>query len=150
MMGRRIGALVAAGVTGMAAATTVAGQAIAAPRKDSGPRPVSQLMQPVDPHRSQLVSVRWTTDRRVCDVKVTVWGNQNVRVSYPGRRDHASLSRGDRLRAGRTDVTEFRVTADFDRPVWAILAARVTYDHCGRDARTITKNTGLLLPVRGT
>jgi hypothetical protein len=145
--GRRLGVLaatVAAGIS-LTATPTAAG---AAPRV-TGPRPVTQLLPTVDPHDPTWVGVRWTTDRRVCDVKVTVWGNRNVRVDYAGRSGYASFRRSDTLRPGRTDITAFRVTARFDKAVWVILAATITYDHCGRNSPTLTRNTGLLLPVRG-
>jgi len=142
--GRRVLAATMAGIS----LASVASSAAAAPRF-TGPRPVTQLLPTVDPNDPTWVGVRWTTDRRVCDVKVTVWGNRSVRVDYAGRAGYASFRRGDTLRPGRTDVTAFRVTARFDRPVWAILAATITYDHCGRNSRTLTRNTGLLLPVRG-
>ncbi len=77
-----------------------------------------------------------------------VWGNSNVRVDH-GDRGYATFGRGGSLRPGRTAVTRFRVTARFDKPVWAILAATVSYDHCGRTSPTLTRNAGLLLPVRG-
>lgn len=143
-MGRRALAATMAGISLASFATPAA----ATPRF-TGPRPVTQLLPTVDPHDPTWVAVRWATDRRICDVKVTVWGNQNVRVDYAGRAGYTSFRRSDTLRPGRTDVTSFRVTARFDRAVWAILAATVTYDHCGRNSPTLTKSTGLLLPVRG-
>lgn len=144
--GRRALAATLAGITLASVATPTA--AGAAPRV-TGPRPVTQLLPTVDPNDPTWVGVRWATDRHICDVKVTVWGNRNVRVDYVGRDGHASFRRSDTLRPGRTDVTAFRVTARFDRAVWAILAATITYDHCGRNSPTLTKNIGLLLPVRG-
>ena len=145
-MSKALGAVLAAALS--LVSVTTASPASAAPR-ETGPRPVTQLLPTVQPNRPQGITVRWKTDRRVCDVKIRVWGNRNVRVSYPGRRDFVTFAEGDDLRPGRTDTTVFRVTAGFDRPVWAILAATITYDHCGRNAPTLTKNTGLLLPVAG-
>jgi hypothetical protein len=146
-MGRRIGAVVAALTAATSLAAGVATAASAAPQL-RGPEPVTQLLPGVDSGRSEWVSVLWKTDRPVCDFKVMVWGNGNVRIDYPGRRGYATFARNDSLRRGQTATTTFRVTARYDRSVWAILAANVTYNHCGRQSPTITKSTGLMLPVR--
>jgi hypothetical protein len=147
--GRRIAVL---GAT-VAAAFSVASVAAPAPASAAdqarGPQPVTSLLPAVDPHDGAWVSVKWRTDRKVCDVKLQVWGNRKVEIDYPSDRDYTSFSRGDTLRPGRTDYTSFRVTAHYNRPAWALLTATISYDFCGRHAPDMSSTTGFMLPVRG-
>jgi hypothetical protein len=114
-----------------------------------GPRPITTVLQPVDPHDPQWVSLRWTTERRVCHVRVRVHGGrEDVDVAYPGRRLYTSFSRGEGLRPGRVDYTSFRVTAHQDGPDRAFLTATVDYDYCYRDSPTLNDAIGFWLPVR--
>jgi hypothetical protein len=141
---RRIGALVAAAVASVGMATLVAPTvAQAAPR---GPQPVSNFVQRVRANTDTWVSIRWQTDRRICDA--TVWVNgRRVEVDYPRNARSTSFSRGDSLRPGRTDFTAFRVNADFDRSGVALLRATIAYDTCGRRDRTVRKSFGIAMPV---
>jgi len=141
---RRIGALVAATAASVGMGTLVAPTvAEAAPR---GPQPVSNFVQRVRAHTDTWVSVRWQTDRRICDA--TVWVNgRRVDVDYPRNARSTSFSRGDTLRPGRSDFTAFRVNADFDRSGVALLRATIAYDNCGRRDRTIRKSFGIAMPV---
>jgi hypothetical protein len=141
---RRIGALVAATAASVGMGTLVAPTvAEAAPR---GPQPVSNFVQRVKAHTDTWVSIRWQTDRRICDATVTVNG-RNVDVDYPRNARSTSFSRGDTLRPGRSDFTAFRVDADFDRSGVALLRATIAYDNCGRRDRTIRKSFGIAMPV---
>jgi hypothetical protein len=141
---RRIGALVAAAVASVGMSALVAPTAAeAAPR---GPQPVSNFVQRVRANTDTWVSIRWQTDRRICDA--TVWVNgRRVDVDYPRNARSTSFSRGDSLRPGRTDFTAFRVNADFDRSGVALLRATIAYDNCGRRDRTIRKSFGIAMPV---
>jgi hypothetical protein len=141
---RRIGALVAAAVASVGMSTLVAPTAAeAAPR---GPQPVSNFVQRVRANTDTWVSIRWQTDRRICDA--TVWVNgRRVDVDYPRNARSTSFSRGDSLRPGRTDFTAFRVNADFARSGVALLRATIAYDNCGRRDRTIRKSFGIAMPV---
>ncbi|MCO8272757.1 hypothetical protein M1L60_19360 [Actinoplanes sp. TRM 88003] len=125
--------------------STTAAEARKAPK---GPRPVTRMLQPIDSGESQWVRVRWKTDRRICDVKVVVWGDDEVEINYPGDREFTSFSRGDSLGKGKTDFTAFRVEADYDRSSWALLEARISFTDCGRNAPARSKDTTLMLPVR--
>ncbi|WP_052359334.1 hypothetical protein [Actinoplanes friuliensis] len=115
----------------------------AAPR---GPQPVSSGIRAVQAGQDTWVGIRWTTDRRICDVAVRVNG-RGVEVDYPGNRRSTSFPRTDSLRPGRTDVTNFRVDADFRRSGIARLSTVIAYDHCGRRDRTIVKRFNLFMPV---
>src|SRR4051794_35206883 len=99
---RRIGALVAATAATVGMRSLVAPTAAqAAPR---GPQPVSNFVHRVRAHTDTWVSVRWQTERRICDA--TVWVNgRRVDVDYPRGRHSTSFSRGDTLRPGRSDYT---------------------------------------------
>ncbi|WP_433725616.1 hypothetical protein ACQP2Y_06910 [Actinoplanes sp. CA-051413] len=115
----------------------------AAPR---GPQPVSNFVQRVRAHTDTWVSIRWQTDRRICDAQVWVSGRR-VDVDYPRNARSTSFSRGDSLRPGRTDFTAFRVNADFDRSGVALLRATLVYDNCGRFDRPVRRSFGIAMPV---
>jgi hypothetical protein len=141
---RRIGALVAATVASVGMSSLVAPTAAeAAPR---GPQPVSNFVQRVRANTDTWVSIRWQTDRRICDAQVWVSGRR-VDVDYPRNARSTSFSRGDWLRPGRTDFTAFRVNADFDRSGVALLRATIVYDNCGRFDRPMRRTFGIAMPV---
>ncbi|GIM69619.1 hypothetical protein Aau02nite_36950 [Amorphoplanes auranticolor] len=141
---RRIGALVAATVASVGMSSLVAPTAAeAAPR---GPQPVSNFVQRVRANVDTWVSIRWQTDRRICDAQVFVNGRR-VDVDYPRNARSTSFSRGDSLRPGRTDFTAFRVNADFNRSGVALLRATIVYDNCGRFDRPVRKTFGIAMPV---
>ncbi|WP_127504465.1 hypothetical protein [Actinoplanes solisilvae] len=121
-------------------------KAKAAPKK--GPRPVSQVLSAVDAGESAWVRVRWKTDRRVCDVQVVVWGDDDVVIDYPGEREFTSFSRGDSLGLGRADYTSFRVEANPDGNDFSLLAATISYTDCKRGSPLLTHTSGLMLPAR--
>lgn len=150
---RRIVATAVAAAMGLVFAATPAlavgsGTTAAEAPQLKGPRPVTQLLPAVDAGAPEWVRVRWRTDRRVCDVRVVIWGNDDVAIDYPQGRDFTSFSRGDVLGRGKTDYTAFRVRADYDRDAFALLAATISYTDCTRDTRTFSSDTGLMLPVR--
>ena len=141
---RRIGALVAAAFASVGMSALVAPTAAeAAPR---GPQPVSNFVQRVQAHTDTWVSIRWQTGRRICDARVWVNGRR-VDVDYPRDARSTTFSRGDWLRPGRSDITAFRVNADFNRSGVALLRATIAYDNCGRHARTIRRSFGIAMPV---
>lgn len=141
---RRIGALVAATVAAVGMASLVA--PTAAEAVPQGPQPVSNFVQRVRAHTDTWVSIRWQTDRRICDAMVWVNGRR-VDVQYPRGNRFTSFSRGDTLFSRRTDVTAFRVNADFDRSGVALLRATIAYDNCGRRDRTLRRSFSLAMPV---
>ena len=141
---RRIGALVAAAVASVGMSTLVAPTAAEAAHR--GPQPVSNFVQRVRANTDTWVSIRWQTDRRICDARVWVNGRR-VDVDYPRNARSTSFSRGDSLRPGRTDFTAFRVNADFNRSAVALLRATIAYDNCGRRDRTVVKSFGIAMPV---
>ncbi|MBL7260446.1 hypothetical protein [Paractinoplanes lichenicola] len=150
--GRRFG-IIAATTLGLLAVTTPAAGAATrgeteAQKKAKGPRPVSRMLEAVDAGESSWVQVRWKTDVKVCDVKVTVRDNRHIEIDYPGDRDFTSFSRGDTLKRGKTDFTAFRVEADYDRDSWALITTKISYTDCTDESPTYTKSTDLMLPVR--
>jgi hypothetical protein len=144
---RRIGTVVAATVVALTLTSVAAAPASAASRP-KGPQPVSALVSTVRSNQTSWVSVWWKTDRRVCDAKVVVWGNSRVDIGYPGNRPYTSFSNGDTLSRRETDYTSFRVTPHVNGSAWVILAATITFNNCDRHARTQSRSTGFLLPVR--
>ena len=141
---RRIGALVAATAATVGMATLVAPTAAEAAAR--GPQPVSNFVQRVRANTETWVSIRWQTDRRICDARVWVNG-RNVDVDYPRNARTTSFSRGDSLSPGRTDFTAFRVDANYRRTGVALLRATIQYDNCGRFDRTVRRSFGLAMPV---
>jgi hypothetical protein len=141
---RRIGALVALTTAAVSMGTaTLAAPAAAAPR---GPVPVSNWLRAVKAHENTWVNIYWRTNTRICDAEVKLYA-RDVEVDYRGFRRSATFSRGDSLRPGRTDFTPVRVEADFDRAGVARLRAVISYDNCGRNARTQINTFSLSLPV---
>lgn len=132
----------------LASAVSLAAPASADRPYREGLEPLTTVLQPVDPGDPQWVSIRWTTGRRVCHVRVRVQGAPDVDVDYPSDRPYTSFSRGEGLRPGRVDYTSFRVTAHRDGPDWAFLTATVDYDHCRWDSPTMNDAIGFWLPVR--
>jgi len=146
---RRLAVLGATLASAMSLASLSAPAPASAARPDrEGLQPLTTVLQPVDPHDPQWVSIRWTTDQRVCHVRVRVHGGRKVEVDYPSDRRYTSFSRGEGLRPGRVDYTSFRVLAHQDGPGWAFLTAMVDYDYCGWDSPTINDAIGFWLPVR--
>jgi hypothetical protein len=144
---RRLAVLGATLASAMSLAALSAPAPAEAARPD-GLQPLATVLQPVDAHDPQWVTVRWTTDRRVCHVRVRVHGGRDVDVAYPSDRRYTSFSRGEGLRPGGVDYTSFRVVVHEDGPDWAFLAATVDYDHCGGDSPTMNDAIGFWLPVR--
>ena len=72
----------------------------AAPRDRGGLQPLTNVLQPVDGYDSEWVTVRWTTDRPVCHVRVRMHGGRDADVAYPSDRDYTSFSMGEGLRPG--------------------------------------------------
>jgi hypothetical protein len=141
---QRLGAIVALSTAAFGMAATVAtAPAGAAPR---GPQPVSSWLQSVRANTGSWVTIHWRTDRTICDAEVRVRG-ERVRVDYGGFQRSASFSRGDTLRAGRTDFTKVRVTPYMQRPGVTKLWATISYDECGFKSRTQTRTVVLSLPV---
>jgi hypothetical protein len=141
---QRLGAIVALSTAAFGMAATVAtAPAGAAPR---GPQPVSSWLQSVRANTGSWVTIHWRTDRTICDAEVRVRG-ERVRVDYTGFQRSASFSRGDTLRAGRTDFTKVRVTPYMRRPGVTKLWATISYDECGFRSRTQTRTVALSLPV---
>jgi hypothetical protein len=142
---RRIGALVAMATTaaGIAAITTAA----PASAIGRGPQPVSTWLKKVPANVSSWVDIHWRTDRRICDVEVRVRGERGVKVDHLGFRRAGTLSRGDTLRAGRTDFTRVRVTPYRQTSGVSKLWATISYDECKFKSRTQTRTAVLALPV---
>jgi hypothetical protein len=138
---RRLAVLGAALASAMS--LTSPASAAARPAAD-GPRPVTNVLRPVGSHDPQWVSLRWTTDRRVCHLRVRVHGGRYAGITYPGHRDYTSFSRGEGLRPGRIDHTSFRVTANEG----GFLTATVDYDYCRPGSPIMNDAIGFWLPVR--
>jgi hypothetical protein len=146
---RRIRAVLATALAALAM-TSIAATPAAAAGRVKGPEPVNALLQTVNTNQATWVSVEWKTDRTICDAEVRVWGNPNVVIGYPSNTaTYTSFAHGSTLLRRDTDFTSFKVTPHFRRSTWALLAATITYNYCGRHSRTRTKNTGFLLPVSG-
>jgi hypothetical protein len=143
---RRIGAFVAATVA--AVGMVAVAQAVPASAAPKGPEPVNSLLSTVRADTPTWVNVWWKTDRRACNVKVVAWNSSRVNVDYPSGRAYTSFSHGATLDRRETDFTAFRVTATYSQGNWALIAAQVYYNDCGRHARTKVKSVGFLLPVR--
>jgi hypothetical protein len=141
-----LGATLASAMS-LAALSASAPASAARPGLD-GPQPLTAVLQPVNPHDPQWVTIRWTTDRPICHVRVRVHGGRSIDVAYPSDRRYTSFSRGEGLRPGRIDYTSFRVTAHQGGPDRAFLAATVDYDHCRWDSPTMNDAIGFWLPVR--
>jgi hypothetical protein len=149
-MSRRLAVLGATLASAMSLAALGAPAPASAARPDrDGLQPLTSVLQPVDPHDPQWVSIRWITDRRVCHVRVRVHGGRDVDVTYPGDRRYTSFfSDGEELRPGGIGYTAFRVTAQQDGPDQAFLTATVDYDYCRWDSPTMNDAIGFWLPVR--
>ncbi|MEU8237557.1 hypothetical protein AB0C07_04860 [Actinoplanes missouriensis] len=141
---RRFGAMIAlaTAAAGMAAVSAAAPAAAAG----RGPEPVSPWLQPVRANAASWVLVHWRTDRTICDARIRVRG-ERVRVEYPGSWRFTTFSRGDMLRPGRSDYIQLRVTPIARRNSVATLVATISYDECGRKARTQTRTSVLSMPV---
>jgi hypothetical protein len=149
-VGRRLAVLGAtlASAMSLASLATPAPASAARPEGTDGPRPLTNLVQPVAPGVPQWVSLGWTTDRRVCHVRVRVRGGRFAGIAYPGNRRYTSFSRGDGLQPGRIDHTSFRVTANEEGPGPAFLTATVDYDYCRPGSPTMNDAIGFWVPVR--
>jgi hypothetical protein len=157
-----LGATVASAMTLASLVTPT--PASAAPRDRGGLQPLTNVLQPVDGHDSEWVTIRWTTDRPVCHVRVQMHGGRDADFAYPNDRGYTSFSKGEGLRPGRIDYTSFRVTPNGDGPVtangdgpvtangdgpdWVFLTATVTYDYCRWESPTLNDAIGFWLPVR--
>jgi hypothetical protein len=141
---RRIGAIVALATAAVGVASVAATSPAAAAVR--GPQPVSSWLRAVPAHSVSWVNINWRTNQRVCDVEVRVTG-RDVDVAYPGHRRSTSFSRGDELRAGRSDYTAIAVNPDFDRAGIARLWATISYDNCGWKAKAQRTSFVLSLPV---
>src|ERR1700733_11372956 len=142
-MSRRLAVLGATLASAMSVASLGAPAPATAARPDrDGLQPLTHVLQPVAPHDPQWVSIRWSTDRRVCHVRVRVHGGRDVDVAYPSDRRYTAFSRGEGLRPGQVDFISFRVTAHQDGPVWAVLTATVDYDYCRWDSPTLNDAIG--------
>ncbi|BAL86232.1 hypothetical protein AMIS_10120 [Actinoplanes missouriensis 431] len=141
---RRFGAMIAlsTAAAGMAAVSAAAPAAAAG----RGPEPVSPWLQAVRANAASWVLVHWRTDRTICDARIRVRG-ERVRVEYPGSWRFTTFSRGDMLRPGRSDYIQLRVTPIARRNSVATLVATISYDECGRKARTQTRTSVLSMPV---
>jgi hypothetical protein len=146
-IGRRLTILGATLASAMTLASMVSPAPASAARRD-GPQPLTSGLPPVDPGDPQWVSVRWTTDVRICHVRVRVHGGRDVDVAYPSDRRFTSFARGEGLRPGRVDHTSFRVTAHEDDSDWELLTATVDYDYCAGDSPAMEDAFGLWLPLR--
>jgi hypothetical protein len=145
---RRIGAFVAATLAALTLTSVAAAPASAATRPQ-GPQPVNQLLGSVRNNQTSWVNVWWKTDRTICDAKLVVWGNSRVDVDYPGNTArYTAFSHGSTLTRRGTDYTAVKVTPHYNGSSWVLLAATMTYNYCGRHARTESKTTGFLLTVR--
>jgi hypothetical protein len=142
---RQIGSFMAASVAALGMATV--GFASPAAAAGPGPRPVSTWLRAVQAGTSSWVTLGWRTDRRVCDVRITVDGGRRIDIDYPGHRRFTSFSRDDSLRAGEVDYAAIRVTPDYDRAGVAVLRATIRYDRCGWHARRELRSSFLALPV---
>ncbi|WP_157441586.1 hypothetical protein [Actinoplanes awajinensis] len=146
-MSRRIGTIFALATAAAGMATTVAATpATAAPAAPRGPQPTSMWLKPVQAGAASWVDIAWRTDRNICDAQVQVRG-ERVRVDYAGNRRSAMFLRGAALSTRRGDVTRIRVTPDRNLVGVTKLWATISYDDCGRRARTQTRTTVLSLPV---
>jgi hypothetical protein len=143
---RRIAAFVAATVA--AVGMPAVAQAAPAPAAPKGPEPINSLLPTVRADTPTWVNVWWKTDHRACNVKVVAWDSSRVEIDYPSGRPYTSFSNGTTLDRPETDYTSFRFTATYSRGNWALLAAQVYYNDCGRHAPTKVKSVGFLLPVR--
>lgn len=142
---RRIGAVVAmATVTiGMTSASAVA----PANADARGPEPVSTWLRPVRAHTDTWIDIHWRTRQRACDASVKYY-SRDVDIDYRGNRRSATFSRGVTLSPRRGDYTTIQVNPDMDRGGMAKLRAVITYDSCGRWARSETRSFTLTLPVQ--
>jgi hypothetical protein len=140
--------LIAAIVAATVAAVGMPAVAQAAPAAPKGPEPINSLLSTVRAGTPTLVNAWWKTDSRACNVKVVAWNTPRVEIDYPSGRPYASFANGTTLDRRETDYTSFRVTATYSQGNWALIAAQVYYNDCGRHARTKVKSVGFLLPVR--
>jgi len=149
-IGRRLailGATVASAISLAPIATPAS--ASASPRDhDRGLQTLTNVLQPVDPYDPEWVNVRWTTDRKVCHVRVKAYGERDVEVVYPSDRRYTSFSQGEGLRPGRVDYTSFQVTVRENGPGWEFLRVTVDYDYCHGNSPTLNDAIGFWLPVR--
>jgi len=147
--GRRIAALAATTMTFVGMTSMVAAPANATTTA-KGPKPVSILLDTVDANDPTFVEVSWTTDKKVCDFKLKVWGTDKVTIKYPeSTKTYSSFSQGSKLKPKQTDYTAFRVTAKYSKDTSVILPATMSYNYCGKHDKTMSKSTGFLLPVNG-
>jgi hypothetical protein len=134
-----------ASAAGVMAALTAAGPATAAPAR--GPEPVSTRLTAVNSNTSSWVNIYWRSDTPVCDAQVRVDGGRQVRIAYPGMRRTTTFTRGNALRPGRTAATPVQVSPNVRNGGIVLLRAVMSYDDCGRHARTQFKRVNLALPV---
>jgi hypothetical protein len=143
-MYRRIGAVVVAAAAAVGMASI--GTATAASAAPKGPQPVNSRLHAVKANTGTWVNVAWRTDRKICDAKVR-FSAARVGIDYASRRDFATFSRGNSLKAGRTDYTAVEVTPHFDRAGVAMLRATIEFTNCAPRDRTQRYTTTLTLPV---
>jgi hypothetical protein len=149
---RRIGAMVAATVAATGMAMTVTTAPAAAAPKPKGPTAVWSILKSVnDNTTNQWVSVSFQTDVKVCNFKLRVWDWGKVDVTNPWGLPFTRLWGDDTLKKKETDFASFKVsTGDYLKPgtTYQILPATIYYDTCGKKAKSQSKNTGFLLPVK--
>ncbi|MEU8609646.1 hypothetical protein AB0C29_16750 [Actinoplanes sp. NPDC048791] len=122
-------------VAAAAAALAVAAGVVAAPASavqaggKDGPRLVDKAVVPtVRAGVAKWVKTWWTSRSDVCDVRVTVTGDDVAALTYPSNTgSYTSLSRSANLAGGDFDYTAFRVTPDADAAGFITLQVSVSY-----------------------
>jgi hypothetical protein len=113
---------VAAGVAAVPASAAQAGG-------KEGPRLVDEAVVPtVRAGVAKWVKTWWTSRSDVCDMRVTVTGDDVAALTYPSNTgSYTSLSRSANLARGDFDYTAFRVTTDADAAGFITLQVSVSY-----------------------
>ncbi|GAA0562300.1 hypothetical protein GCM10010172_51880 [Paractinoplanes ferrugineus] len=143
-MVRTVASLALAGAAASAVSLATAGSAQATGR---GPQPITNRLTTVTANTPSWVNIFWRTDRPVCNARISVDGGREVAVSYrrPGR--FTAFTTGDTLRPGRTAITQIQVTPMRRVSGLSVLRTTMTYNDCGRHARTQFTRASLVLPV---
>jgi hypothetical protein len=133
-------------------AATVAGAGMflgAAPAQASinGPEPVTTWLSPVRPNQATWVHIVWMAGKKICDVKVTAAAD-NVTIGYPANTGtYTSFGQSDSLPSRKVDFTAIRVDADHTAPSYVPISTLVSYNSCGKYAKTKQENFTVYLPV---
>jgi hypothetical protein len=132
----------------MAAVVAGAGMFPAAAQASiNGPEPVTTWLSPVKPHQATWLHIFWTAGKKICDVKVTAAADK-VTIGYPANTgDYTSFGQSDSLPSRKVDFTAIRVNADYAAPAWVPISALVSYNSCGKYAKTKSENFTVYLPV---